>query len=378
MIKKLHFYIIKEFFAAFGFGLAVFSTLLLLDQIFNLIDLFLSKGVSFFLVFKLFFFILPNILMLAIPMAALFGVLIAYGRLSEDNEITAMKANGTDYASLSMPIVITVCVVSFFLLFFNHLWSPKMHTNFRNLYEEILIKRPLVTFAEKSIVKLGGYQIYANKVNNSDNSLSGVSIYKFEDKNKKPASDKNSQNPQKQNASWRIAASSASVKVYSNGASLILYNGYWQFANPSDINKMIHMTFQSYSFFIPLGETVNGHSSSLREMQSPELLKTIREYREKKFPYSAYEIEFWMRWIFALAPISFILIALPVGIMSGKGGKTIGFAMSLGVILFYYMLLIISMNLAERAYAPAFLIMWLPNAATTGIGLFLCVKMVKR
>ena len=376
MIKKLHFYIIKEFFGAFGFGLAVFSTLLLLDQIFNLIDLFLSKGVAFFLVVKLFAFILPNILMLAIPMAALFGVLISYGRLSEDNEITAMKATGTGYASLSFPVIITVCVISGFLLFSNHFWFPKMHTDFRNLYEEILIKRPLVTFAEKSIIKLGGYQIYANKVNNVDNSLSGVSIYKFEDNKKTPA--KKSENLQNQNVSWRIAASSASVKMYAGGARLILYNGYWQVANPSDMNKMMHMTFQSYSFFIELGENTRGHTSSLREMQSPELLKTIKEYKEKKFPSSAYEIEFWMRWIFALAPISFVLIALPIGIMSGKGGKTIGFGLSLGVILLYYMLLLISMNLAERNYAPAFLIMWLPNAATAGAGLFLCSKMVKK
>jgi lipopolysaccharide export LptBFGC system permease protein LptF len=314
--------------------------------------------------------------MLAIPMASLFGVLIAYGRLSEDNEITAMKSTGTDYASLSMPVVITVCVISCFLLFFNHFWSPKMHTDFRNLYEEILIKRPLVTFAEKSIVKLGQYQIYANKANNADNSLSGVNIYKFEENQNQ--TDENSAAIQTQKASWRIAASSASVKVYPNGAGLTLYNGYWQMANPSDINKMVHMTFQSYSFFIPLGETSQGHTSSLREMQSPELSKTIKEYKAKNFPYTAYEIEFWVRWIFALAPISFILIALPIGIMSGKGGKTIGFGMSLGVILAYYMLLIVSMNLAERNYAPAFIIMWLPNAATAAAGLYLCSKMVKR
>jgi lipopolysaccharide export LptBFGC system permease protein LptF len=376
MIKKLHFYIIREFFATFGFGLAVFSTLLILDQIFNLIDLFLSKGVAFFLVVKLFAFILPNILMLAIPMASLFGVLIAYGRLSEDNEITAMKANGTDYATLSLPVVITVCAISVFLLFFNHFWSPKMHTDFRNLYEEILIKRPLVTFAEKSIVNLGEYRIYADKVDNSDNSLAGVSIYKFDEDKKQTG--KNSTNLQNQNASWRIAASSASVKVYPSGAKLILYNGYWQIANPSDINKMTHMTFRSYSFFIPLGEAARGHTSSLREMPSPEILKTIKEYKEKNFPSSVYEIEFWMRWIFAIAPISFVLIALPIGIMSGKGGKTIGFGMSLGVILVYYMLLIISMNLAERNYAPAFLIMWLPNAVTAAAGLFLFTKTVKR
>ena len=97
MIKKLHIYIIKEFCGSFLFGLTVFSMLLLLDQVFQLVDLFLSKGVALWLVIKLFIFILPNILTLAVPMAVLFGVLIAYGRFSEDNEITAMKATGSDY-----------------------------------------------------------------------------------------------------------------------------------------------------------------------------------------------------------------------------------------------------------------------------------------
>ena len=146
MIKKLHLYIIKEFTGSLLFGLVVFSMLLLLDQVFQLVDLFLSKGVAFFLVMKLFIYILPNIMTLAIPMAVLFGVLIAYGRLSEDNEITAMKANCMDYKTLSLPVIVFVCIISFFLLFFNHFWSPVMHKDFRNLYEDILRKDLLLHF----------------------------------------------------------------------------------------------------------------------------------------------------------------------------------------------------------------------------------------
>ncbi|MDR1942176.1 MAG: LptF/LptG family permease [Endomicrobium sp.] len=379
MVKKLHLYIIKEFFAAFVFGLAVFSMLLLLDQIFQLIDLFLSKGVAFFLVVKLFAFILPNILSLAVPMAVLFGVLISYGRLSEDNEITAMKANGLGYATLSVPVIVFICLISIFMIFFNHFWSPKMHSDFRNLYEEILTKRPLVTFSEKTITKLGDYQIYANKVDSLNNSLSGVNIYKFEDKKKAQLkTDAKQTDFQSQSNSWRIAASSASVKVYYSGVKLTLYNGYWQLANPSKINSMIHMTFASYEFFIPLRNAVRGNSSSLKEMQSPQILKTIQSYKMQNLPYAAYESEFWLRWIFAVASIAFVLIALPRGIMSGKGGKAIGFGISLGVIMFYYSLLILSMNLAERGYASAALIMWLPNFAVTVCGLFLFRKMVKK
>ncbi len=373
MIKKLHLYIIKEFTGSLLFGLVVFSMLLLLDQVFQLVDLFLSKGVAFFLVMKLFIYILPNIMTLAIPMAVLFGVLIAYGRLSEDNEITAMKANCMDYKTLSLPVIVFVCIISFFLLFFNHFWSPVMHKDFRNLYEDILMKRPLVTFSEKTITKLGDYQIYANKVNSLDNTLSGVNIYKFENEKKK-----NDDSLQDNQGSWRIAASSASVKVYFTGVQMTLYNGYWQKANPSNLNNMIHMTFNSYTFFIPLGNNIRGSSSSLREMDSFEIVETIKDYKAKQLPYAPYTIEFWMRWILAIAPIAFVLIALPIGIMSGKGGKAIGFGMSLGVIFLYYMLLVVAMNLAENGHVEAKFIMWLPNLVITACGLFLFTKMVKK
>ena len=40
MIKILHRYILKEFIGSFCFGLIIFSAILLLDQIFQLVDLF--------------------------------------------------------------------------------------------------------------------------------------------------------------------------------------------------------------------------------------------------------------------------------------------------------------------------------------------------
>jgi lipopolysaccharide export system permease protein len=376
MIKTLHSYIIREFCGSFLFGLVVFSVLLLLDQVFQLVNLFLSKGVAFFLILKLFAFILPNILSLAIPMSVLFGILIAYGRLSEDNEVTAMKANGIDYKTLSVPIIVFVCLISVFLLFFNHSWSPSMHKDFRNLYEEILTKRPLVTFAEKTVTKLGDYQIYADKTNTANNTLSGVNIYKFESEKK----DKKNGVSSLQNDSdaWRIAASSAAVKVYQNGVQMTLYNGYWQKANPSNIDNIVHLTFKSYTFFISLGKNIKGNSSSLREMSSIEISKTIKEYKEKGFPYSSYTNEYWLRWILAVAPIAFVLIALPIGIMAGKGGKAIGFGMSLGVIFVYYMLLVVALNLGEKNIVEAKYIMWLPNIVITGCGVYLFRIMVKK
>lgn len=382
MIKKLHLYIIKEFCGSFVFGLVVFSMILLLDQVFQLVDLFLSKGVALWLVIKLFIFILPNILTLAVPMAVLFGVLIAYGRLSEDNEVTAMKATGTDYKTLSVPVIVFVALISVFLVFFNHFWSPSMHSNFRSLFEEIIMKRPLVRFDEKSIMKLGEYQIYANKVNSMDNTMSGVNIYRFE-KEKKPDNQPYIPKKEKTSAlseqgSWRIAASSAAVKVYPNGVQMKLFNGYWQRANPSDIKNMIHMTFKTYTFFIPLADARKANNTTMQQLSSVDILRTIKQYKEQNLPYAVYAIEFWLRWILAFAPIAFVLVALPIGIMAGKGGKAIGFGMSLGVIFVYYMLLVIAMNVGEKNYVEPRIIMWLPNVVVSGAGIFLFIKMVKK
>jgi lipopolysaccharide export LptBFGC system permease protein LptF len=138
------------------------------------------------------------------------------------------------------------------------------------------------------------------------------------------------------------------------------------------------MTFKSYCFFIPLGDVIKEYSITLKEMSSPKLLKIIKDSKKQHISYVKCEQEFWLRWVFALAPISFIIVALPIGMLTGKGGKTIGFGMSLGVILIYYMLLMLSITLSEKNYVPASLMFWVPNVIVTMTGFYLFTKMVKK
>ena len=161
MIKILHSYIVKEFLGSFAFGLIVFSAILLIDQIFQFVDLFLARGVAFWLVLQLFLLVIPTILSLTIPMAILFGVLISYGRFAEDNEITVMKATGVDYKTLSMPVIVFVAIISLGLVFFNHDLAPSTHKYFRTLYKNILTQTPLAKFNEKTIIDIGDYKLYA-------------------------------------------------------------------------------------------------------------------------------------------------------------------------------------------------------------------------
>lgn len=372
MIKILHRYILKEFIGSFSFGLIIFSAILLLDQIFQLVDLFLSKGVSFGLIAQLFILIIPNILSLTIPMAILFGALLSYGRFAEDNEITVMKATGVTYKTLSMPIIVFVVIMSVGLVYFNHYLSPSTHMYFRTLYKKILTEAPLAKFNAKTITSIGDYKIYANEVDSKNNKLSGVNIYKFEKIENKQDGRKTDHIP------WRIAASYGTIGVDRNIVILTLYDGYWQRTDPNELGCMIHMNFKSYKFTIPISSSINFSDISLRELDSKKLRKKIDDFSKDNLERNVYTNEYWLRWTVALAPIVFVLIAIPVGIMAGKGGKAIGFGMSLGVIFIYYLFLVISMNVGEKGYVPSCYIMWLPDFVLAIVGTILFRKMLKK
>jgi lipopolysaccharide export LptBFGC system permease protein LptF len=374
MIKKLHSYLIEEFFHSFIFGVVVFSFFLILNFLFDMMDLLIEKGVAVWIVIKMFVFYLPNVLTLSIPMAILFGALLSYGKLSADNEVIAIKAAGLGYKTLTAPIIIFVCCISFFLIFFNHFWAPQLNTNLKSYLEEVVIKSPLAKFDEKSLKKLGNYSIYSNKVNNIKNILFGVSIYKFgQDQAEK--NEKESLLPQNDKGEWRISASSATVKAYATGAMLTLYKGYWQKASPLD---MTHATFRKYSLFIPLQDNIQEFTFGPSEIPTPKLLEVIKQYKEQNGNFMPYLLDYWLRWIYAIAPIVFIFIGLPMGIRTGKGGKAVGFGLSLGIVIIYYTLLVIAMTLGEKNFVPIGAIIWLPNFIIGTIGVYLFIKMVKK
>ncbi|MDR2772282.1 MAG: LptF/LptG family permease [Elusimicrobiota bacterium] len=387
-IKLIHFYIIKEFFASFLFGIAVFSVLLLLDRIFDLVSLFLSKGVSIFMLIELFAYIYPSILPFAIPMSILFAVLLSYGRLSEDNEITAMKANSMGYKTLTMPVIILVGIISFLLIFFNAFVAPYTQQKVKVVFQEMLTQKPLASFSEKTVLRLHDYTFYVNKVDRKRNLLEGVSIYKFdEEKDAQKAeevlggggsSGARALSLDSQNVTWRISASSATIKIYKSGVLMTLYAGFWQKANSQDLRNMMHLTFNSYSFFISLAEQIDKVLTTPQEINSLQLLENIKTLKKENESYAPFAVEFWTRFLFATAPLAFVLIAIPIGMMSGKGGKAIGFGLSIGLIVVYYMLLIIAMHVAEKNYIYAWIILWFPNAFMALCGVFMFAKMVRR
>src|SRR5437016_14217956 len=92
--KILSRYILRQYAANLALGLAIFTFVLLLDKLFELVDLLVNKGAGIALTFKLLLLLLPTSLSLTLPMSHLLSALLTFGHLSETNEIVAARASG--------------------------------------------------------------------------------------------------------------------------------------------------------------------------------------------------------------------------------------------------------------------------------------------
>src|SRR5688500_10531117 len=118
-------YVIRELISPFCFGGALFTFFLVIDRIYHLTALVITKGVPFHLVVQLLVFMLPSFLAHTLPMALLVAVLLAGGRLAGDLEVVALKSAGLSLVRLFRPVLIAslalTLVVGSLTLYFNPL-----------------------------------------------------------------------------------------------------------------------------------------------------------------------------------------------------------------------------------------------------------------
>jgi LPS export ABC transporter permease LptG/LPS export ABC transporter permease LptF len=110
MLRILDRYILKEVTPSFLLGIGVFTFVLLLNEILRLAQRLVTQSATASEAAGILFNLLPSVLCLTIPMGFLLGVLIAFGRLSADSEIVAMRASGVSLYRLLFPVLVTAAI----------------------------------------------------------------------------------------------------------------------------------------------------------------------------------------------------------------------------------------------------------------------------
>ena len=144
-MNTLNKYLIKQSFIPFVLSVGVITTVLFLQFLMRAIDRFLGKGLDVVIILEYLYLNLAWIIALSVPMSLLISSVMTYGRMSQDNEITALKSAGVNLFSIIKPALWFGSIVGFLLCLFNNFILPDMNYNARLLARDIYQKKPELT-----------------------------------------------------------------------------------------------------------------------------------------------------------------------------------------------------------------------------------------
>ncbi|HTK92546.1 MAG TPA: LPS export ABC transporter permease LptG [Verrucomicrobiae bacterium] len=356
-------YVLRELVSPFTMGVGVFTFFLVIDRIYHLTELVITKGVPFFLVLALLGFTLPSFLALTLPMALLVAVLIVGGRLAADMEVTAFKASGVSPLRLLRPFLAAGVLVTLISGALSIWIAPMGNRMFQQQLLKILQSRAATGLKERIFsASFGQFTIYVQDISASQVALKGLLVSDERD----PA------------LSRVIVAKEGRLLTDEEQGRITLRFIDGQISEAEVDGRRSRFTdFSLYDMNLPLESPLSG--SSQREKPERDLPLTAlgpqaRELAAQGQVVSAYYVEFHKRFALPVAAIVFVLVGFPLGIRSqarGGGGRGVALAASLAIVVSYYIVFTTLEGMSLRGRIPPWLGIWLPDAIFLAAGLAL-------
>jgi len=150
-MKLLSKYILRQHVGPFLFSIGIVTFIFLLNLIFQDFGRILSRGLKLTVILEFLALNLAWIIALAVPMSVLVATLSTFGRLSADNEITAIKSSGINFFQILLPILIAASILTVIMIEFNDKILPDLNHRARLLSRDIFRKRPTLKLEPKVV-----------------------------------------------------------------------------------------------------------------------------------------------------------------------------------------------------------------------------------
>ena len=353
MKRILSWYIVREICSLFFLGLSVFTLVLLMGRLIKLTDLVIGRGVPFVDVARMIFYLMPSFLVFTIPMAFLLAVLLAFSRLSADNEVTVMKACGISLVQLMPPVVLLGLVMSLAGLYVGVVGVPWGNQSFTSMSLSVLQQNVAATIREKVFWDdVPGIVLYTEHYDEERHTLAGVVIYDGRDASRP----------------LTIFAAEGNIGGSPNPRDLrlTLRNGSIHVRGKAREYRLIN--YGEYVMTITTPGADSGFSRNPRDMSDGELRRLIVRSDTPRNIALKMASELHGRYALPFASLVFAVVAVPLGLQNRRSAKSAGLSISIGVLLLYYIILSVMGSLAERGVIPALLAMWIPNLVFLGFG----------
>lgn len=333
-MRRLDFLILKEIVGPWFFGVALFGCLLFAATWLNRVTEYISKGLPADMVWQFAILLLPAILVQTFAMSSLLGSLLAFGRLSSDSEIVAVRAAGVSLFRIIAPVASFSLAVALLAFALNEVYVPMAAKRSQVLANQIA-KQLDGTALESTVmpIRKDGVleaMVIAKDFSPDARSLRGVSVISY-DKEGNPtaylyAREMRFTSPEllEKGEGWELYGGAEMLTA--DGSQKVEVTEAWpqRFAspnfNPSDILSRGLRSFETLSMR-ELGKIVKDgeNDPSIRP----------RDLRN-------YEYGYWNKMALPLAAFIFGTLGAALGIRNHRTGTAAGFALAIAIIFGYF------------------------------------------
>jgi lipopolysaccharide export system permease protein len=368
MKTTLHKYIFHEIWPSFLAVLMVFVFIVMAKYMLDLSEWVINQGVHFVQVIKLISYLLPDIILFALPASTLIAVFVAFLRLSSSNEILAMKSSGISLFQI-LPTVLLVSLASSLIAMALGLFgSPWANRSFKDLAFQIMQKRATLEIKERIFFQpFDNLTFYINSYSSREKIMRDVFMADRRD----PMVTKT------------IFAKEAQIlsDPKSRTLTVVLRNGTTFFSD-KDLSPPSYrpLTFGRQSFSISTDDMVKEVASRAKdpkEMFIMELMDHIKRQARGGIDYNTSLIKLLEKFSIPLAVFLMGMIGLPLGAQLRAAGQTIGIVVGLIVFLLYYLFMAGVKNLCETGTVSPVIGVWGPDVFLSLSCLYLWYRAVK-
>ncbi len=395
-------------------------------------DRLIGKGLGVWVIIKLITFNLAWMVVLVVPMATLVSTLMAFGSMSQNNEITILKSSGVSLKKMMAAPFIASIVVAYLLFLFNNDVLPDANHQAKILMEDISRQKPTLSLQPGVFSQdVANYAILAREIDKSTNELQNVVIYDYTNPTRVDVvtaqrgkiyfskdqsklimdlwngeiheSDAVQTNYYREikfqkhriimngdQFSFQQSAPGAprGDRELSTGAMVTIIDSLNQIRN----NALKNLTAETNKYmFIDTVSTLNPSNfpksvtrnllylNALQQIRTAQNVITAnyRVWQSIQDEINSYTVEVHKKYALPVACIVFILIGAPLGVMVRKGGFGIAASISLFFFVVYWAFLIGGEKLADRNIITPFWGMWSANILLVIVGLLLTTKTIQ-
>jgi len=376
-MRTLHLYVGRQVLATLAMTVAVVAGLFLIVNVLkDILPLLVSPQVPLVSVFSVMAMLLPYGLAFALPIGLLTATLLVFGRLSADQELTAVRAGGVSLLALVTPVLWIGILASALAAFANLELAPRCRVAAKELLYELGVARPTALLVEgRYITEFPGWTLYIGR-RRGENEFADVLLTET----------------RREQLVRRIRARRASVtvdtatrqvvfrlfdaEVFTRAGGLTPGLPAGESAPGAPAAAELDWGMAYFEEAPPVRLDLSGAhpldaKPKLSEMTSTQLLAERHDLQRQGIDPTPVLVNLHRQVSFSFACFSFTLIGIPLAIRGHRRETSFGIAAALVLTAVYYSFIILGQALETRSHLLPHLLVWVPNFLFQGLGAWL-------